>query len=400
MPARFPAALAAAAFLFLALTGASCVNSDGATASSDGHLAAPASLDLDPAEADTALFAAGCFWCAETAYEGVDGVAAVTSGFTGGTVPDPSYDEVVRGGTGHYEAVEVVYDPEQVSYDRLLDIFWRNVDPFDAGGQFCDRGASYRAALFVTPEQRAAAEASKAAVADQFTQTIVTEILPAGPFYAAEDYHQDFWLKDPDRYYSYRAGCLRDERLEQIWGDEAGGEMTHSSADPTADAPAQTASADGAPSWRERYTPASTDALRERLTAMQFEVTQQDGTEPPFRNAYWDEKREGLYVDVVSGEPLFSSTDKFASGTGWPSFTRPVDEDYVETVVDRSLGMTRIEVRSALADSHLGHVFEDGPQPTGLRYCINSAALRFIPVENLEEEGYGEYVSLFQTAAR
>ncbi len=395
MRPRLPAALVAAVFSLLVLTGANCTDAEAVAAAQgeDKRLAAPASLDLDPAEADTAVFAMGCFWCAETAFEGVDGVASVVSGFAGGTTANPTYNQVTGGDTGHYEVVEVVYDPGAVSYDALLDIFWTNIDPFDAGGQFCDRGDSYRAALFVTPDQRALAEASKQEVEERFEDgVIVTEILPDAPFYAAEDYHQDFWLKDPDRYYSYRAGCRRDERLEQIWGADAG----HSSATPLGEAPVRTASMDDPPAWRERYEPMSEAELRERLTPMQFRVTQEDGTEPPFRNEFWDDKREGLYVDVVSGEPLFSSTDKFRSGTGWPSFTRPVDEEYVEEHADRSLGMTRIEVRSALGDSHLGHVFEDGPAPTGLRYCINSAALRFVPVEDLEAEGYGEYLPLFE----
>ena len=339
----------------------------------------PANLDIDPADADTLIVAAGCFWCAETAFEGVPGVAKVTSGFAGGTVPNPTYDQVVRGRTGHYEVIEIVYDPEQVDLETLLRIFWRNVDPFDGGGQFCDRGDSYRSAIFATSAQREAAEASLIEVEQMLDGAIRTNILDAAPFYPAEDYHQDFWLKDPQRYYSYRTGCRRDERLAEVWGDEtasAGSDMI-------------------VDEWAARFTRPSDDQLKERLSAMQYRVTQQDGTEPPFANAYDDNKEAGIYVDIVSGEPLFSSLDKFDSGTGWPSFTQPLEPALIVTKPDPGVFGNRTEVRSRVADSHLGHVFEDGPAPTGLRYCMNSAAMRFIPAADLKAEGYGEYAALF-----
>ena len=339
----------------------------------------PANLDIDPADADTLIVAAGCFWCAETAFEGVPGVAKVTSGFAGGTVPNPTYDQVVRGRTGHYEVIEIVYDPEQVDLETLLRIFWRNVDPFDGGGQFCDRGDSYRSAIFATSAQREAAEASLIEVEQMLDGAIRTKILDAAPFYPAEDYHQDFWLKDPQRYYSYRTGCRRDERLAEVWGDET----ASAGSDVIVD------------EWAARFTRPSDDQLKERLSAMQYRVTQQDGTEPPFANAYDDNKEAGIYVDIVSGEPLFSSLDKFDSGTGWPSFTQPLEPALIVTKPDPGVFGNRTEVRSRVADSHLGHVFEDGPAPTGLRYCMNSAAMRFIPAADLKAEGYGEYAALF-----
>lgn len=347
---------------------------------------APASLDIAPADADTLILAAGCFWCAETAFEGLPGIASVVSGFAGGTVANPTYDQVTAGGTGHYEVIEVIYDPEQISLESLLNVFWRNVDPLDGGGQFCDRGPSYRSALFVTPGQRPLAEESKREVAEKLGKPIETKILDAAPFYPAEDYHQDFWLKDPERYYSYRLGCRRDARLQELWGAD----------DHTDLSPEDQAIRD---EWASRFERPSDRELKSRLSAMQYRVTQKDGTEPPFVNAYDDNKREGIYVDIVSGEPLFSSKDKFDSGTGWPSFTKPLEPALVVTRPDPGIWGERTEVRSSVADSHLGHVFDDGPAPTGLRYCMNSASLHFVPADSLEAAGYGQYARLFQSAS-
>ena len=180
-------------------------------------------FDIDPARADTAVFAGGCFWCMEKPFEELDGVASVTSGFAGGTVPNPTYDQVSTKTTGHYESVQVVYDPAVVPYDTLLQVYWHNVDPLDDGGQFCDRGAPYRPAVFVrTPEERAAAEATKATLAERFGEPVRVPVLPAAPFYAAEDEHQDFYRTNPEHYQTYRAGCRRDARLSQLWGESAG----------------------------------------------------------------------------------------------------------------------------------------------------------------------------------
>lgn len=306
-----------------------------------------------------ATFAGGCFWCMVKPYTMYEGVIKVESGYMGGDTENPTYKDVSTGQTKHLEVVQISFDDEKISYSDLLNIYWKQIDPFDSVGQFADVGSQYLTAIFYhNDEQRELAEKSKSIIEDEKRRTVCTQIRPAEKFYIAEDYHQDYHEKASKHYNTYYKNSGRYNFLKSSWDRNNSGR----------------------------------EELRERLTSLQFEVTQNDMTEIPFENEYYDNFDKGIYVDVVDGKPLFSSKDKFKSTCGWPSFSKPMIDTSLVYRTDYSFGMKRVEVRSAEANSHLGHIFDDGPEELGgSRYCINSASLRFIPFEEMDEEGYGEF---------
>ncbi len=315
--------------------------------------------DRNTAHTDSICLAGGCFWGTEHFLKQIDGVVSTETGYANSNTPDPTYREVCTGTTGAAEAVMVRYDPSRVGLPFLLRLYFLTIDPTSLNRQGNDRGTQYRTGIYYTAEaQKPVIVNALDSLQRQLDRPLAIETGRLRNFYPAEDYHQDYLDKNPGGY------CHIDPRLFEL-ARNAG----------------------------HRWRRPTDEQLRRDLTPMQYKVTQNNGTEPPFANEYWDNHRQGIYVDITTGEPLFASTDKFDSGCGWPSFSKPIPGSSIVEKSDTSHGMVRTEVRSGDGDAHLGHVFDDGPRELGgLRYCINSASLRFIPLDRMAVEGYGEYI--------
>ena len=337
----------------------------------------------------TMLVAGGCFWCVESDLEKLPGVIEAVSGYADGSTENPTYGNYISG--GHREVVEVTFNPSVVSFEEILITVLKHTDPTDDDGSFGDRGDYYSTAFYYENDSEKQIIDALIAEVDEngpYDAPLAIDVLMRPVFWEAEDYHQNYYKGTVSKlkYKYYRNASGRDTFIEENWGDATSASLAwRNDATASTDMP-----------WSNFEKP-SDEELKESLTDIQYKVTQKNGTERAFTNTYWDNHEDGIYVDVVSGEPLFSSTDKFDSGTGWPSFTRPIDFNYVTEHDDYLLLQKRTEVRSLIADSHLGHIFPDAPAALGgIRYCMNSASLRFVAKADMESAGYSDFLHLFE----
>lgn len=338
----------------------------------------------------TIYLAGGCFWGVEAYFERLPGVIDVISGYANGKTRQPKYEEVIYNGTGHAETIEVTYNPNQISLAEILAHYFRIVEPTSLNQQGNDRGTQYRTGIYYNdPADQAVISQALEALQEKYTAPIVIENQALQAFDAAEDYHQDYLAKNPGGYCHINVNLAHkplDDSDVLITAEQEESSTVDSSQSPQLKP--------------QRFTVPSRSELTQKLSPIAYEVTQNNGTERAFSHEYDHLFEPGIYVDIVSGEPLFSSNDKFDSGCGWPSFSKPIDKAYVTEHRDDSFNMTRVEVRSDIADSHLGHVFPDGPRDRGgLRYCINGAALKFIPKDQMQGAGYGDWLAVLDNNA-